>query len=113
MKKPTKPRRVSVTLHPDIAAKLDSFAEAWNSQSFPHYKFCGSLSTSEVVKFAVAHLLRDLGKAHYGLVHQGKSIEGAIETFWRERIFFEQNRIGDENESETPAEVISIREGMK
>ena len=113
MKKTTKPRRVSVTLHPDIAAKLDSFAEGWNSKSFPHYKFCGSLTTSEVVKFAVAHLLRDLEKAHYGLVHEGRNIEGAIETFWREKIWWEQNSIGDEIESETPAEILSIKEAMK
>lgn len=113
MKKTTKPRRVSVTLHPDIAAKLDSFAEAWNSKSFPHYKFCGSLTTSEVVKFAVAHLLRDLEKAHNGLVHKGVSIEGAIECFWRSKIWWEQNSIGDEIESETPAEILSIREAMK
>jgi predicted transcriptional regulator len=113
MKKTTKTRRVSVTLHPDIAAKLDSFAEAWNSKSFPHYKFCDSLTTSEVVKFAVAHLLRDLEKAQHGLVHQGKNIEGAIESFWRSKFWWEQNSIGDEIESETSAEILSIREGMK
>jgi hypothetical protein len=113
MKKTTKPRRVSLTLHPDIADKLDSFTEAWKSRSFPHYKYCDNLTTSEVVKFSVAHLFRDLEKAHYGLVHKGVSLEGAIEAFWRERIFWEQNSIGDENESETPAEIISIREGLK
>jgi hypothetical protein len=113
MKKTTNPRRVCVTLHPDIAAELDSFVEAWNSRSFPYYRICCKLTASEAVKFAVAHLLRDLEKAHYGLVHEGKSIEGGIETFWRERVFWEQNSERHETESETPAEVISIREGMK
>jgi len=113
MKKTIKPRRVSVTLHPDIAAKLDSFAEGWNSRSFPHYKFCGSLTTSDAVKFAIAHLLHDFEKAHYGLVHDGMSIQGAIEDFWRQKIWWEKNSIRDETESETPAEIISIREGIK
>jgi hypothetical protein len=113
MKKTTKPRRVSVTLHSDIAAELDSFVEAWNSRSFPYYRICCKLTASEAVKFAVAHLLEDFEKAHHGLVHKGVSLEGAIEGFWRQKNWWKQNSIRDETESETPAEVISIREGMK
>jgi hypothetical protein len=57
--------------------------------------------------------LRDFEKAHHGLVHDGMSIQGAIEDFWRQKIWWEQNSIRDETESETPAEIISIRGGMK
>ena len=113
MKNQNQKRRVSVTLHPDIAAELDSFVEAWNDRSFPYYRVCDKLTASDAIKFAVAHLLADLEKTHHGLVHDGMSIQGAIEDFWRQKIWWEQNSMRDETESETPAEILNIKEGMK
>jgi hypothetical protein len=113
MKNQNQNRRVSVTLHPDIAAELDSFVEAWNDRSFPFYRWNDRIAASDAVKFAVWHLLDDIKKAHHGLVHEGMKLEGAIESFWREKIWWEQNSMRDETESETPAEILNIKEGMK
>ena len=112
MKKTTPTRRVSVTLKPENATKLDAFIEDWNSRSFPFYTCCGKLTASEVVKFAVAHLLIDIEKAHHGLVHEGMNIEASIESFWREKICWEQNSERQDVEPGTHAEIINIMEAL-
>ena len=113
MKKTTPPRRVSVTLKPENATKLDAFIEAWNARAFPYYNCCDNLTASELVKFAVAHLLKDIEKAHHGLVNEGISLEASIESFWREKIYWEQNSERQDIEPGTHAEIINIMEALK
>lgn len=78
MEKNTQPRRVPVTLLPDIATELDSFVEALNARSFPHYQVWDTITASDAAKFLIAHLLDDVQKTHHALTNKGKKLASAV-----------------------------------
>lgn len=113
MKKTTPTRRVSVTLKPEIAKELQDFIELRNSGEFEAYRCDDPTDVSSMVKLAVFRFLRDVKKARHGLVNEGKTLEASIESFWREKICWEQNSERQDIEPENPAEIINIMEALK
>ena len=102
-----------MTLRPDIATELDSFFEAWNARSFPHYRVWDKIITSDAAKFPIAHLLDEVQKPLHALTNEGKKLVSAVWGYWRERIFFEQHSERHDIEAGHLTEVISTREGIK
>ena len=113
MKKTTPTRRVSVTLKPEMAKELQAFIESRNSGEFEAYRCYDPTDVSSMVKLAVFRFLRDVKKAQDGLVNQGLSLEESIESFWRNKLFWEQNSERQDVEPGTHAGIINIMEALK
>jgi hypothetical protein len=113
MKKTTKKpvRRVSITLPPDYSDLIDCFVQECRDGVFPAYKY-NELTASRVVKLAIGRFLDDVKYSRSYLI-EGEYASAAIERFWKSKYWWKHHSERHEIDPETPAEVISIREGMK
>ena len=97
-----------MTLKPEIAKELQAFIESRNSGEFESYICYDPVNVSSMVKLAVFRFLRYVKKAQNRLVNQGLSLEESIESFWRNKLFWEQNSERQYIEPENHAEIINI-----